>query len=369
METKKSAIEISSLFQLFKLPEKSLPQVFTYVGDDSYEFEIAVEFFKTKLERQGQSLDIIVIVAEGGEQAKLFAELFTPDMFFPRKLIILKNANAFFKPILEAKANSDYSDYVSGFKKNIVSLSENINLLIHYEGRDLPASFASLFQNQYSFYKPKTLYQNDIAKALKEVLEQENVKLDEDAWDEFIHKSPANIGSYIKGIRKLKQYLNKSKFTLSDINEILFTQTEMNANTLVESLIQTKKTEFYKEFTKFSDDNGEILSFLSRLLNKLDEIRKIRIIRAKHNGEIPIPIMDEILKTGSYSEARKGFMRRQLTNDAKFFTDKSLNQFYEILIEMNIKYKSGLRNEEARVYFIQRTMEMFKLLHSVASSS
>jgi DNA polymerase-3 subunit delta len=368
MDTKKSAFEISSLFQLFKIPEKSLPQVFTYVGEDSFEFEIAVDYFKEKLDKQGQNLDIIVIVAEGGEQTKLFAELFTPDMFFPRKLIILKNGTAFFKPILDAKANSEYSDYVSGFRKNITNLSENINLLIHYDGRDLPSTFSNLFQNNFAFYKPKTLYQNDIPKALKEVLDQEGVQLEDAAWDEFIHRTPANVGSYLKGIRKLKQYLNKNKFTISDINSILFTQTEMNVTTMVDSLIQSKKSEFYKEFTKFSDDNGEILAFLTRLLYKLDEIRKIKVIRSKHNGEIPIPIMDELLKTGSYSEARKGFMRRQLTTDAKYFTDRSLNRFYEILIEMNIKYKSGLRNEEGRVYFIQRTMEMFKLIQASASN-
>ncbi len=368
MDTKKSSTEFPSLFQLFKLTEKNLPKIFVYVGEDSYEFEIAVDFFKEKLYVQGQNLDIIVIVAEGGEQTKLFAELFTPDMFFPRKLIILKNGNAFFKPLLEPKANSELSDYVAGFKKNITSLSDNINLLIHYDGKDLPASFATLFQNQFSFYKPKTIYQNEILKVLKEVLEQESVQLEEDARDEFIHRIPANVGSYLKNIRKLKQYLNKNKFSLSDINSTLFTQTEMNSTTLVECLIQSKKTEFYKEFTKYSDDNGEILTFLTRLLYKLDEIRKIRIIRSKHNGEIPIPIMDDILKTASYSEARKGFMRRQLTNESKSFTDKSLNQFYEILIEMNIKYKSGLRDEEGRIYFIQRTLEMFKIIQSSVSN-
>jgi DNA polymerase-3 subunit delta len=289
-------------------------------------------------------------------------------MFFPRKLIILKNGVSFFKPLLETKGNSEFSDYVSGFKKNITNISDQINLVIHYDGKDLPTSFGNLFQNCFSYYKPKTLYPNDIPKALKDVLDQENAHFEEDARDEFIHRTPANVGSYIKGIRKLKQYLNKSKFTLADINQILFTQTEMSISTLVDSLIQSRKTEFYKEFTKFSEDNSEVLAFLTRLLYKLDEIRKIRIIRAKHNGEIPIPIMDEILKTGSYSEARKGFMRRQLTNESKNFTDKSLNQFYEILIEMNMKYKSGLRNEEGRIYFIQKTLEMFKILQLSSSS-
>ncbi|MDZ4725131.1 MAG: DNA polymerase III subunit delta [Leptospira sp.] len=368
MDTKKSAIEYPSLFQLFKTSDKNLPSVFTYVGEDSFEFEIAVDFFKDKLEKQGQALDIIVIVAEGGEQSKLFAELFTPDMFFPRKLIILKNGTAFFKPILESKANSDYSDYVSGFKKNIISLSDNITLLVHYDAKDLPASYLNLFQNNFSFYKPKTIYQQDIGKALKEVLEQENVQLEEEAWDEFIHRIPPNVGSYIKNVRKLKQYLNKSKFTLADINSILFTQTEMDITSLVESLIALKKPEFYKEFTKFSGDNGEILAFLTRLMYKLDEIRKVRVIRSKYNGEIPIPVMDDILKTGSFSEGRKGFMRRKLSSDSKNFTEKSLNQFYEILIDMNIKYKSGLRDEEGKVFFIQKSMELFRIIH-VSSSN
>lgn len=368
MDTKKKAIEISSLFQLFKLAEKELPEVFVYVGEDSFEFEIAVDYFKEKLDQHAEKLDVVVIVAESGEHTNLFSELFSPNMFFPRKLIILKNGAAFFKPILEAKQKSELADYVASFKKNIGSISDNTNLLIHYDGKDLPATFSDLFQNHYSFYKPKVIYPNDIPKALKEVLEKESVQLEEEARDEFIHRIPASVGSYIKSIRKLKQYLNKNKFTLSDIHSILFSQNEMNVSTLVDCLIQSKKSEFYKEFTKFSDENSEILSFLTRLLYKLDEIRKIKVIRSKHSGEIPIPLMDELLKTGGFSEARKGFMRRQLVNDAKYFTEKSLNEFYDILIEMNIKYKSGLRNEEGRVYFIQRTMEMFKIIQ-VSSSS
>lgn len=363
MEPKKNAIEFLSLFQFFKNSEKALPQICVVSGEDSYEFEIVADFYKENLKKQSDSLEIIVIVAEGGELNKLFTELFTPDMFYPKKLIILKNGASLFKPLLDLKAGGDFRDYVSSFKKNITSLSENITLLIHYDSKDIPTGFFTLLQNQFAYYKAKTLYPNDIPKALSEVLDQEHVQLDENARDEFIHKTPANIGAYLKGIRKLKQYLNKSKFDIEDINNILFTQTEINPNTLVEALIHGKKSEFFKEFTKYSDDNGEILAFLTRLLYKLDEIRKVRVIRAKHNGEIPIPIMDEILKTSSYSDSRKNFVRKQLINDSKPFTDKSINQFYDIMIEMNIKYKSGLRNDEGRVFFIQKIMQAFRILH------
>ncbi|TGN10986.1 DNA polymerase III subunit delta [Leptospira ilyithenensis] len=368
METKKTGKEYTSLFQLFKTPTKEMPQIFTFVGEDSYEFELITDFYKEALNKQGETFEIIVIVAEGGDQNKLFAELFTPDMFFPKKLIIVKHGTAFFKPILDPKASTEYRDFNVGFKKNITSVSDKIFFLVHYDSKDLPASFNTLFQSQHSYYKPKILYQSDITKTLREVLEQEHVQLENDAWDEFVHKIPANIGAYLKSIRKLKQYLNKTKFTLDDINAILFNQTQINPSTLVDYLVQGRKTEFFKEFTKFTDDNGDILSFLTRLLYKLDEIRKFRIIRTKHNGEVPIPVMDELLKTGHFSEGRKNFMRKQLATESKHFTEKSLNDFYELLIEMNIKFKSGLRNEEGRIYFSQKMMDAFRILQQTSSN-
>ncbi|TGN20331.1 DNA polymerase III subunit delta [Leptospira idonii] len=368
METKKNGNELISLFQLFKNGGKNLPQIFTFVGEDSYEFEIAVDFYKEQLNQQGEPFEILVIVPEGGEQSKLFAELFTPDMFFPKKLIIVKHGASFFKSIIDPKATNENRDYQVGFKKNITSVSEKINLLVHYDAKDLPAGYTSLFQGNFSYYKPKVLYQSDISRALKEVLDQEHVQLEQDAWDEFVHRTPANVGAYLKGIRKLKQYLNKSKFGLEDINSILFNQNELNPSTLVDCLVQIRKAEFFKEFTKYADDNGDVLSFLTRLLYKLDEIRKFRIIRAKHNGEVPIPVMDEILKTGNFSDGRKNFMRKQLASDSKHFNEKSLNEFYELLIEMNIKYKSGLRDEEGRIYFIQKMMDAFRILHGTSSN-
>jgi hypothetical protein len=86
MDTKKSATEIPSLFQLFKLGEKALPKVFTYVGEDSFEFEIAVDFFKEKLDKQGENLDIIVIVAEGGEQQDYLRNFLHQICFFRENL-------------------------------------------------------------------------------------------------------------------------------------------------------------------------------------------------------------------------------------------------------------------------------------------
>ncbi|GBF51324.1 putative DNA polymerase III, delta subunit [Leptospira ryugenii] len=364
METKKNPKEFPSLFELLKLTAIDLPPVFVYVGEDSFEYEIAVDHYKEKLESLGNQLDIIVIVAEGGEYEQFFADLFTPDMFYPDKLIILKNGSLFFKPLLETKSNSEFKDYIVGFQKNISQLGDNVHLLIHYDQKDLPSSFQTLFKGEYVYYKPKPIYPQDAPKVIREVLDQEKVQMEEEAFHEFLHRIPANLGAYLKNIRKLKAIFKKTKFTLADIHSALFTQKEMNATALVESLLQGKKADYFKEFTKFNDDNSEILQFLTRCLYKLDEIRKIRIIKSKHNGEVPIPIMDEILKTGSFSEARKGFMRKQLLAEAKHFTDKSINQLYDLLIEMNMKFKSGLRDEEGRVYFIQKSLAMFQLIHS-----
>ncbi|EOQ95670.1 DNA polymerase III, delta subunit [Leptospira wolbachii serovar Codice str. CDC] len=369
METKKSqAREFTSLFQLFKTQTSNLPQFFAYSGEDSYEFELIIDHYKETLSKSAGTYEIILIVSESGEQAKLFAELFTPDMFYPRKLIIVKQATALFKPILDTKSAQEWKDFASGFRKNITSVSDEIFLLVHYDSKDIPQSLIQLFQSTLNYYKTKFLYPSDYPKVFKDVCDQEQVHFESNASDEFIHRVPANVGAYLKSVKKLKQYLHRSKFTIEDINAVLFSQNELNTNILVESLIQKRKVDFFKEFTKFSDQNSEILSFLTRLTYKLDEIRKIKVIRSRHNGEVPIPLMDELLKTGSYSDARKNFVRRQLVSDSAIFTDKILDQFYDQVIEMNIKFKSGLRDEEGKNYFLQKIMHLFSLLQERSSN-
>lgn len=369
MESKKKpSTEFTSLFQLFKLEEKNLPQCFGYVGEDSFEFELVLEHYKKTLNDSGNKYEVIVITSEAGEHEKLFAELFTPDMFFPRKLIILKQAFNFFKSIIDAKASGDMKDYGAGFRKNITNISDEVFLVLHYDGKDIPKALETLFQGTLSFYKTKVLYQSDYAKTLKDVCEKESVSLDREATDEFIHRIPPNLGAYLKSIQKLKQYLHKSKFTLEDINSILFNQNELNVNYLVDALVQMRKQDFFKEFTKFSEQNAEVLNFLTRFSYKLDEIRKIKVIRSRHNGEVPIPVMDEILKTSHFSDGRKNFVRKQLIQESSNFSDKILEEFYNILIEMNIKFKTGLRDSEGKNYFLQKVIRMFALLQEKSSN-
>lgn len=369
METKKSHPgEYKSLFPLFKLGAKQLPQCFGYIGEDSYEFELIVEHYKALLNTKEEPCEILVIVSDSGEHAKLFAELFTPDMFFPKKLIILKQGNAFFKPILDQKSNQDWKDYASGFRKNVTAISDKIHFLIHFEGKDLGTSLTQLFQDKLSYFKSKPLYPSDYPKTLKEVSEQEQVILEQNAFDEFIHRSPANLGAYIKNIKKLKSYLHKNKFSLEDVNTVLFSQNEINVGLLVDSFVQRRKQEFFKEFSKYTDQNADILNFLTRLTYRLDEIRKIRIIKSKHRGEIPIPVMDEILKTKGFSDARKNFLRRQWTQEASYFTEKVLEYSYNEIIQINIKLKRGLRNEEAKQFFVQRILALFNILQDKSSS-
>ncbi|MCZ8341634.1 MAG: DNA polymerase III subunit delta [Leptospira sp.] len=365
---KKPSTEFSTLFQLLKLEAKHLPQCFGYVGEDSFEFELVLDHYKKQLNDTGHKYEVIVITSEAGEQAKLFAELFTPDMFFPRKLIILKQAANFFKTIIDAKASGDLKDYGAGFRKNITNLSDDVFLILHYDGKEIPKALDTLFQGTLSYYKTKVLYQSDYAKTLKEVCEKESVALDREASEEFIHRIPPNLGAYLKSIQKLKQYLHKSKFNLDDINSILFNQNELNVNYLVDALVQLRKQDFFKEFTKFSEQNAEVLNFLTRFSYKLDEIRKIKVIRSRHNGEVPIPVMDDILKTSHFSDGRKNFIRKQLIQESSKFSDKILEEFYSILIEMNIKFKSGLRDSEGKQYFLHKIIRMFSILQEKSSS-
>lgn len=363
IEHKKKPIEIANLYQILSKKKLPLPNILVYVSEDSYEFELALDHYKEVLNQSGLQADTHVFVSETGDIPKLFAELFTPDMFYPTKLLVIKNASSFFKPLIDPKEKGEWKDIQMGFSNGITEISNETFLLIHYNNKDLPATFSKLFNGNYTYYKPKVLFPSDIPKVLDEIFEQEKVTFDEDARDEFVYRLTPNSGTYIKSIKKLKLTLGKSKFNKNEIEKVLFLQSSLNPNLLVDYLFQGRKGDFFREFAKFNLDNSEILIFLSRFLTRLDDIRRYKTIKVQSQGEVSMQMMDEYMGMSMFSDAKKNFLRRQLNKESNIMTIKALIGIYEIIVEMNLKYKSGLKDEEGKIYFQKKILDIFHYIY------
>ncbi|MCE9499589.1 MAG: DNA polymerase III subunit delta [Leptospira sp.] len=354
---KKEIKEFRSSLEVTSKPGSVLSPVFICCSENSFEFDQIIDFYKKRLSEQGEPFEVVVFVSEPGDAEKLFSEIFNLSMFSSKKLIIIKSGSDFFKPLL----TSAKKEYFDNFKRSISGFQDNTFILIHYDAKDAPQKLYSMFNNKFSLLKSKNFYPDETRRKLEEILESEKISFDPAAIDEFIHKTPPNTGAYSRNIKKLQSYLGKKHYVIDDIKEILFNTNEYNPFNLADLVFKNNKHEFLKEFSKFRPESDSLLSLLTILLNRLDEIRKAKII-FKRLGDNDDSKFFEILGFTSYSEARKKFTKSRLKKETRWFNDKSIEFFYDFLIEMNIRIKSGSIREGLDFVFIRNIEKLFLLL-------
>ncbi|MCX8000851.1 MAG: DNA polymerase III subunit delta, partial [Leptospiraceae bacterium] len=210
---KKEVQEFKTVLEVLRLNTlEKLPRIFIYVSQESFEFDLIVDHYKQLYNKLTEPYEIVVYVAEEGEQESLFSELFNMSMFSSWKLIIIKFGNNFFKPIL----SKGYEEYVKNFKRSLPHLDEKISLLIHYDKKEIPFGLSALFLDKFALLKSKVLYPNERLKELESILKTEKITFDVDASDEFIHRIPPYSGAYIKNVQKLKFLIPKKHYTKED---------------------------------------------------------------------------------------------------------------------------------------------------------
>ncbi|MCX8000848.1 MAG: hypothetical protein N3A69_18225, partial [Leptospiraceae bacterium] len=152
--------------------------------------------------------------------------------------------------------------------------------------------------------------------------------------------------------------------TKEDIQEGLFASSEFNPFHLVDCVFQNNRLEFYKEFSKIKeheDSVGYILSFLANFLNRLDEVRKAKIL---FKAEIYLENSEEFfryLKMEGYSSGRKYHVRERLKKEIHIFNDEVLDFCYEIIIDLNLKLKTSNLKEE-KFYFLSKFNALFEMI-------
>ncbi|MCB1189243.1 MAG: DNA polymerase III subunit delta [Leptospiraceae bacterium] len=357
----KNITEYKNYVDFIDKSKENLPGVFIYSSLDSFEFDLIVDHCKIILSQKGEKLEVVVYVSEPGDFENFFSEIFNLSIFSSQKLVIIKSGIDFFKSVLTAGKKGIYDT----FKKNIPSLSEKSYILIHYNTNSSPPEkLLSLFGNKCSLLKNRNYYPNERKAALEGILRNEKVTIDPSGIDEFIHRIHPNTGSYIKNIRKLKTFLNKKHFEHNDITEILFNAADFNPYQLVDSLFLNDRVEFFKEFSKLKptyDNAFQLLKALTVILVKVDEIRKFKLL-TKRSVDNNSDEFYSLLDMKSYSDKRKNFTKGRLRKEANYFADKVLEMLYDSLIQMNIKFKTGMSEKSKHYYFIQKMENIFLLI-------
>ncbi|MDV6234026.1 DNA polymerase III subunit delta [Leptospira ellisii] len=344
----KNSIEFLSEFG------KELPPVVFVAAKESYEFEILAERYKEAIRKTGEAFEIVVFVSEPGDFERFQSEAFNLDMFSARKLFIIKSGLDFFKPISGGKGKNSES-----IQKRFSDFPESLQLLVHYNHWEVPNKVLQIFGGKARLIKTKNFYPNETRAGLTQACKEIGVQLDEDAADEFIHKIPPSMGAYLQSLSKLKLYLNKKTFVRQDIEDVLLFNSELNSSSLVDFFMESDRIRFFKELGKFQTGKDSFLLFFTILKDRIDQLRKYKILSRKYEGSLSDEEFYEYLDIQSYSPARKNFVRNRLKRETSFFSDKVILELYDFMIDMNVRIKTGSEKEGAEFYFNRRMEDFF----------
>lgn len=358
---KKNLRTYKSYIEFEESSKKQLDNVLFYCSQDAFEFDLIVNRYREKLKIAGEPVEIIVFVSEPGDMEKLFAEITNLSMFSSMKLIIIKSGRDFFKPLLLAKNKNLLQSYTRNFQE----ISEKIYILVHYDDKAVPDKLMAVFAYKMSYLKNRNYYPYEKRKALESLLKHEKATMSHQAMDEFLHKIHPNTGSYLKNIQKLKLLLNKNHFEWEDVEEALFNRNDFNPFYMSDMLFQNNKREFFKEFSKLSlseENRFGLLSLLTVLLNRTDEVRKARILF--HRMADDEAKIFQLLGMSSYSEKRRAFVRSRLRKEVNMFHSSILDTIYKTITELNILSKTGSNQEQTRLLFTEKMLKVFQIMEN-----
>lgn len=361
MADDKKIQEFPNCLSFLEAKKNSAPQVLLFAAQDSFEFDVLLDYYKEQLSKNQETFEIIVYTGEGGEMDSFFSHCFTPDMFYPTKLIVIKSGTTFFKAFL-GNQNKKPNDLYANFQHHLPQLSDKVYILVHYDSWDLPANIKKLFGGIANAIISKNFYPNETRKNLELLSKKYDIQLSPEAMDEFLHRIPPNMGSYMKSLNKLKTFLGKKKFELEDVENVLLGRSALNYNSLVTLFFQNRKAEFFKELKKLSDIRVEFGILISKLLERLNELRTFRVIHKKNKSDMDESLLYELLGVEHFSEGRKFHVLKELRAEAKYFNDKSMEEIYDILLNLNLRHKTNSNTESLQLVIQNSFLKMFKLL-------
>lgn len=361
MVNEKKIQDYPNCLSFLEAKRDSAPQVLLFAAQDSFEFDVLLDYYKEQLSKNQETFEIIVFTGEGGEMDSFFSHCFTPDMFYPTKLIVIKSGTTFFKAFL-GNQNKKPNDLYQNFLHHLPQLSDKVYVLVHYDTWDLPATIKKLFGNLANSIVSKNFYPNETRKNLEILSKKYDIHLSPEAMDEFLHRIPPNMGSYMKSLTKLKTFLGKKKFEVEDIENVLLGRSALNYSSLVTLYFQNRRAEFFKELKKLSDLRVELGILISKLLERLNELRTFRVIHKKNKSDMDESLLYELLGIEHFSEGRKFHVLKELRTEAKYFNDKTMEEIYEILLNLNLRHKTSSDLDVLHLLVQNSFLKMFKLL-------
>ena len=179
MSTKDSKSFYATLDQV----NLEVPPIVVVSGSDGAAFDTILKRIKGMLEKSVGPYEMTLFSGEPGDDKRLLEEAFNVPLFAPYRLMVVRQGQEVFKPILSSKAR------LSSCVESFTRLPDRTWVLFHYEGAP-PAKFMKIFGKRVLHHSTRDLFPNQVAEEIYATARRFGLALDDHAVHELRERSP-----------------------------------------------------------------------------------------------------------------------------------------------------------------------------------
>jgi len=320
-----------------ELKEGKLSSLYLLYGEETYILETCLKKIKKLFGEMILGINYVQI--DETNLNTLIDNINITAFGYNKKLIIVKNAGLFRKPVGTSSSRSkkgtetniviELAEYI---EKNIDVIKDTVVLVIIEDDINKNES-VDIIQKYGIVCNFEKLKPGDIIKRLKGIVNAYEVKISDDTLKYLIETSGTNMQGLINEIRKLIEYTGKDgTITKNDVDNLSIKTIESVIFDLTDNL---GKREIKKA-----------LSILNDLLYNKEPIQRILITLYNHFKKLYIvKLAEQYNKNVTESlnlKPNQMFLVTKYKKQAEYFNVRELRQMLEELINLDSNYKIGL---------------------------
>lgn len=327
------------------------PKILLISGSDAQSLDALLVRIRKRLRAEIGQFESIVFTAENGEDNRLLQEVFNVPLFSPYRLLIIKQADVIFKNILASTTR------LKSLKGQFQTMPDRTWLIIQYDGK-VPAKMTGLFKDRLLHLVTKELYLNQIPDLIKSVCHKLHLKMEPDAMHYFTENITPKVSEIESRLAVLKELFNDPDHIVKteEIREILFPGQGCNPFALIDGMFSANRHIVERELIHFNANIDHFMAIFKLMLMRTNEIRKTRIAKAAQVRD------DELMQLLGH-KSKHPFVQKKiigrLQTECRRFDYEFLGKVYDLLIQLEIGFRSNVNHKQKMILFKQRIYQLF----------
>ncbi len=339
----------ASFYKAVDALDPGRPGIIVISGNDHAVFENAFSRIKDRIRRTEGDLEVSLFTGEKGDESKFFQEIFNMPLFSPFRLFVTQEADEVFRSFSGTKG-------IERLKTEIQRIPDRTWLLLFFEGTASRNIIESFPKDICIHYQTRDMSPHQVMEYIRHAEKKAGLRLTDDAVMELRDKTEPKSGAIDRALQRLKLFGGEGPVTAERVREILFPVPGVNTYRITDSLFELNHKAFRSEMVRWNPLSDNIFGILKLLLMRTDEIRRAKTGFAHGMND------DEILELLSL-KGRHPFIQKQILNrlhhEVRNFSHARLIRIYDLLIRLQISFRSNVPASEQLHFFETGILETF----------